>query len=81
MKTLKRLTLVVSLALVLAAHAFAGETNTPPCSPVPGETNTPPCDSSPMVSDDQVITSTSTEVGLIVIETTVSAVEIVLLSF
>jgi len=73
MKTLKRLTIVVSLALVFAASTFAGETNTPPCSSNPGETNTPPCGSSPMVSDDQV--SASTQVGLIVFETTVSAVE------
>ncbi len=73
MKTIKRLTIVVSLALVLAASAFAGETNTPPCSPNPGETNTPPCGSSPMVTDDQE--SATTQVGLIVFETTVSAIE------
>ena len=44
MKTLKRLTLAVSLAFVLAASASAGETNAPPCPPPdPGETNAPPC--------------------------------------
>ncbi len=59
MKTLKRLTLAVSLAFVLSASAFAGETNTPPCpEPIPGETNTPPC-SGVMLGDDSADSQTS----------------------
>src|SRR5262249_30528151 len=72
MNQFKRLISVVTLALVLATPALAGDP-TQPCSTNPGETSAPPCPSSPMVSDDQTIADT--EVGLIVIETTVSAIE------
>lgn len=59
MKTLKRLTLAVSLVLVLAASALAGETNAPPCPPPdPGETNAPPC-SGVMLGDDSADSQTS----------------------
>ena len=44
MKNLKRLGAAVVLTFVLGLSAFAGETQTPPCSPPePGETHTPPC--------------------------------------
>lgn len=41
MNKLKTLALSLTLICVLAAAAFAGETNTPPCAP--GETHGPPC--------------------------------------
>ena len=44
MEKLKRLALSLILMSVLAAVAFGGETQSPPC--VPGETASPPC--SPM---------------------------------
>ena len=44
MKTLRRLTSLLVLMLVLGVPAFAGELSTPPCAPpVPGELSTPPC--------------------------------------
>ena len=44
MKTLRKLTSVILLALVLGLPAFAGQTDTPPCPiPEPGQTDTPPC--------------------------------------
>jgi hypothetical protein len=44
MKTLRKLTSVIFLALVLGLPAFAGQSDTPPCAPpVPGQTDTPPC--------------------------------------
>ena len=44
MKTLRKLTSVLVLTLVLVLPAFAGELQTPPCAPpVPGELQTPPC--------------------------------------
>jgi hypothetical protein len=45
MKTLRKLTSVIVLTLILGLTAFAGETQTPPscASPAPGETQTPPC--------------------------------------
>lgn len=50
MKNLKKLGLSVTLILVLALAAFAGETNSPPCAPAPGITETPPCASAPAIS-------------------------------
>ncbi len=53
MNKLKRLCLIIGLTLVLAAAAFAGETQTPPCAPPdPGETSTPPCSTAQLTSDD-----------------------------
>jgi hypothetical protein len=44
MKTLRKLTSVIVLALVLGLPAYAGQTDTPPCAPPePGQTDTPPC--------------------------------------
>ena len=79
MATLKKLTLALGLALVLAASAFAGETSTPPCSPDPGETSTPPCSSNMPTSDDQIDASTLAETTAI--EATVSAIESMLAIF
>jgi len=74
MKTLKKLTLAVGLALVFATSAFAGETNAPPsapCSTDPGETNAPPCTSSVTVSDD----GTSTLIDRFAVETAICVIE------
>ena len=71
MNQLKRLLSIVTLAFVLATPALATDPS-PDCSPNPGETSAPPCHSSSMVTDDQ---TEVTQVGLIVIETTVSAIE------
>ena len=69
MNQLKRLISVVTLAFVLATPALAQG----PCSPNPGETSAPPCSSNSIERDDQ--TDEVTQVGLIVIETTVTAIE------
>ena len=45
MKTLRKLTSVLVLTLILGLPAFAGELQTPPscAQPAPGELQTPPC--------------------------------------
>jgi len=76
MNTLKRLTLAIILAMVLAGTAFAQDPK-PPCTNDPGEMNTPPCPSSQMVSDDPVdqnVTSSST-LETLTIAAAVSAIE------
>lgn len=52
MRNLKRLVISLSLMSALAITAFAGETQTPPCTPDPGQTSTPPCSSAQMTNDD-----------------------------
>ena len=55
MKNLKRLGVAIALTLVLGVSTFAGEMNSPPCSPPePGETHGPPCAAAPLSSDDLV---------------------------
>ena len=54
MKTLKTLTLLFTSMCILAVTAFAGETNSPPCTP--GQTEAPPCVS-------QSVSNDSTEPG------------------
>ena len=49
MKNLRRLGISATLLCVLAMTAFAGETNSPPCTP--GETNSPPCSLSQATPD------------------------------
>jgi hypothetical protein len=52
MKHLKKLSLALTLGLILAGTGFAGEVSTPPCSPPdPGEVSTPPCVVSPESED------------------------------
>jgi hypothetical protein len=47
MKTLRKLTSVLALLLVLGLPVFAGQMDTPPCAaPVPGQMDTPPCQGS-----------------------------------
>lgn len=44
MKTLRKLTLALTLTGFLASSAMAGETSSPPCQqPDPGEVSSPPC--------------------------------------
>jgi hypothetical protein len=44
MKTLRKLSGVLVLTLILGLPALAGELQTPPCAqPAPGELQTPPC--------------------------------------
>jgi hypothetical protein len=52
MKNLRRLSLALALMLAIAAFAFAGEMNSPPC--VPGEMSGPPCPSAPASTDNSV---------------------------
>ena len=52
MNKLKRLALCLTLICALAAAAFAGETNAPPCAP--GETHGPPC-TPQSVNDEPVV--------------------------
>lgn len=59
MRTLRLLGISVTLLCVLSMTAFAGDTNSPPCSPDPGATNSPPCAMS-QVSADEPETSTDT---------------------
>jgi hypothetical protein len=55
MKNLRRLGLSITLLCILSTAAFAGETNSPPCTPPdPGETNSPPCSVTQIVSDDSI---------------------------
>ena len=52
MKKLRDLGGAVILTLAFALTAFAGQTDTPPCSiPEPGQTDTPPC-ATQIVSDE-----------------------------
>ena len=53
MKNLKLLGISVTL-LCLSITAFAGDTNSPPCSPDPGATNSPPCAAAQVIPDDFV---------------------------
>ena len=58
MKTLRKLTSVLLLTLMLGLPAFAGELQTPPCAS-PGELQTPPCQAA-AASDRGTPTSTLT---------------------
>jgi len=60
MRNLKLLGISVTLLCVLSMTAFAGDTNSPPCSPDPGATNSPPCAMSQITTDDADV---STDTG------------------
>jgi hypothetical protein len=73
MKTLRKLSSVLVLTLVLVLSAFAGQLETPPCAePVPGQLETPPCQpaapgttdppSSTVTAADATFTEIATEV-------------------
>ena len=64
MRNLKLLGISVTLLCVLSMTAFAGDTNSPPCSPDPGATNSPPCAMSQITLDDaEVSTDTGAPAG------------------
>ena len=69
MNTMKRLSLAISLTIVLAGTVFA--------CPDPGELNAPPCPSTQLVTDDPADQSTTIadEVATITIETVISTLE------
>ena len=81
MKTLRKLTSVLVLTLMLALPALAGELQTPPCAPpVPGELQTPPCLAAP--SDDMnTPTSTMTAADAKLIEFAAELLESMLSAF
>lgn len=58
MKNIRTLFATLTLALVLAGSALAGETQTPPCAP--GETQTPPCMTAPVSGDPTTAGETQT---------------------
>ena len=82
MSHLRRFGLAISLTVVLAGAAIAGETNTPPCAN-PGETNTPPCTTSELITDEtsEASYSVSSEVETMVFEAASYAVESLLTLF
>lgn len=81
MNYLKRFALAISLTVVLASTAFAGETNSPPCVN-PGETNSPPCSTTELVDDSlNEPTSVATEVELFFLEATTDVIESLLTVF
>ncbi len=76
MKTLRKLSSVLVLTLVLGLPAYAGQTDTVPCSPpapgqtdtvpcqptAPGDTSEPPSVSSTATVTDETVTEIATEV-------------------
>ena len=76
MNNMKRLLSVISLTIVLAGTALAGELNSPPC-PNPGEINSPPCTDNQLLSDEPVDqnAASSDTVETLTIETAISAIE------
>lgn len=77
MSNLKRITLAISLAVVLAGTAFAGETQSPPCDP--GETSGPPCPASRLIPEEEAVPNVPGEVEQFILEATY-AIESVLLT-
>lgn len=58
MKNIRTVFATLTLGLVLAGSALAGETQTPPCAP--GETQTPPCMAAPASVDSTTAGETQT---------------------
>lgn len=82
MDKLRRLTLALSLSVILSGPAFAGETSAPPC-PYPGETSAPPCSSDQLILDEATLASSdvSSEEQTIYYEAASYAVESLLTLF
>jgi hypothetical protein len=80
MNYLKRLAVAISLAVVLASAAFAGETNTPPC-PIPGETNTPPCSGQFVADESDEANTIAIELEVFVLEAATYGIESLLTVF
>jgi len=76
MKNVKRLFLAITLTIVVAGTALAGEINAPPC-PNPGEINAPPCTDNQLLSDEPVDqnAASSGTVETLTIVTAISAIE------
>jgi hypothetical protein len=66
MRNLKRFGISVALLCVLAMTAFAGETNSPPCTP--GETNSPPCSVAQTAPDDSTAPPVTTSPSVVIDE-------------
>ena len=82
MSHLRRFGLVISLTVILAGTAIAGDPNGPQCTN-PGESNGPPCFSSQFIPDETSETSLTVlgEVQTIVVEATLDALESLLTLF
>lgn len=76
MNSIKRLLSVISLTIVLAGTALAGEVNSPPC-PNPGEVNSPPCTDNQLLGDEPVDQNAASldTVETLTIVTAISAIE------
>ena len=76
MNSMKRLFFAISLTIVLAGSALAGEVNSPPC-PNPGEVNSPPCTDNQLLSDEPVDqnAASSDTVETLIIVSAISAIE------
>lgn len=82
MSHFRRFGLAISLSVILAGTAIAGETNGPPCAN-PGETNGPPCAESQFITNETSETSSnvSGEAETTVVEATLYALESLLTLF
>ena len=82
MSHLRRFGLAISLTVILAGTAIAGETNGPPCAN-PGETNGPPCASGQLIIDEatEASSNVSDEVETLIIEAASYALESLLTLF
>lgn len=76
MKSVKRLFLAITLTIVVAGTALAGEVNAPTC-PDPGEVNAPPCTDNLLLGDEPVDqnAANSGTVETLTIVTAISAIE------
>ena len=77
MTNLKKLIVLISLTLVLAATALA-DGPTPPCTNDPGEMNAPPCSATQLDAEDsgnQTGSTISSEVDTLTLATAISAIE------
>ena len=81
MHNLRRLVVTLCLTSVLAITAFAGETQSPPCTMDPGITQTPPCATAQMATDDSSQTETALASDTSNTVDVVSVVEETLLQF
>ena len=77
MRNLKQLIVCLSLTSVLALTAFAGETESPPCSP--GQTSTPPCSSAQVSTEYPALPGvTQTPASSVVVDVTLVVEEALL---
>lgn len=79
MEKLRRIALSLTLISVLAITAFAGETNSPPCTP--GETSGPPCSQSMTDGSTDPGETNGPPANAVDLTTIVEAVQLALLLF